>query len=279
MKGPKGDIGPAGETGPKGDKGDPGEQGPQGIQGEAGLQGPKGDTGEQGLPGEPGAKGDKGDTGIQGPAGANGVTFTPSVDSDGNLSWTNDGSLENPTTVNIKGPAGAKGDPGEKGETGAAGTPGTNGTNATINGVSTLYLSTDMGISSNQQTEDTLQLYLTDYTADRWFGPFGFMNKMVSIGSSDTIDLALGSVFTKDVSAMCTLTINNGNIISSGFMGTIIVLINMNGSFPVNFPSKVKWAGTKPTFENGKSYEVTLRTYDQGTTWIAHSTEGITLSE
>lgn len=39
-------------------------------------------------------------------AGANGTTFTPSVDADGNLSWTNDGSLENPETVNIKGAQG-----------------------------------------------------------------------------------------------------------------------------------------------------------------------------
>lgn len=32
-----------------------------------------------------------------------GATFTPSVDLDGNLSWTNDKGRENPTTVNIKG--------------------------------------------------------------------------------------------------------------------------------------------------------------------------------
>ena len=35
-----------------------------------------------------------------------GATFTPSVDENGNLSWTNDGELENPETVNIKGPIG-----------------------------------------------------------------------------------------------------------------------------------------------------------------------------
>ena len=35
--------------------------------------------------------------------GKDGVTFTPSVDSEGNLSWTNDGGLPNPETVNIKG--------------------------------------------------------------------------------------------------------------------------------------------------------------------------------
>ena len=38
--------------------------------------------------------------------GDNGSTFTPSVDNDGNLSWTNDGGLENPETKNIKGPPG-----------------------------------------------------------------------------------------------------------------------------------------------------------------------------
>lgn len=38
--------------------------------------------------------------------GVDGTTFTPSVDANGNLSWTNDGSLENPETVNIKGAQG-----------------------------------------------------------------------------------------------------------------------------------------------------------------------------
>lgn len=35
-----------------------------------------------------------------------GSTFIPSVDTAGNLSWTNDGGLENPETVNIMGPPG-----------------------------------------------------------------------------------------------------------------------------------------------------------------------------
>lgn len=42
-------------------------------------------------------KGGKGDTG---------TTFTPVVDSDGNLSWSNDGGKDNPETVNIKGDRG-----------------------------------------------------------------------------------------------------------------------------------------------------------------------------
>ena len=44
--------------------------------------------------------------------GGGGATFTPSVDANGNLSWTNNKGLTNPPTVNIKGP---KGDSGEGG--------------------------------------------------------------------------------------------------------------------------------------------------------------------
>ena len=52
-------------------------------------------------------------SGAQGIKGDNGTTFTPSVDTNGNLSWSNDGGLPNPTTVNVK---------GQKGDTGLAAT-------------------------------------------------------------------------------------------------------------------------------------------------------------
>lgn len=44
--------------------------------------------------------------GLSGAPGSNGATFTPAVDAEGNLSWTNDSGLDNPQTVNIKGPKG-----------------------------------------------------------------------------------------------------------------------------------------------------------------------------
>lgn len=50
-------------------------------------------------------------------AGKKGTTFTPKVDAEGNLSWTNDGGLENPAVVNIAGPKGEPGNPGEPGKT------------------------------------------------------------------------------------------------------------------------------------------------------------------
>ncbi len=45
-----------------------------------------------------------------GTPGANGVTFTPHVSEEGVLSWTNDGNLQNPPAVSIKG---EKGEPGD----------------------------------------------------------------------------------------------------------------------------------------------------------------------
>lgn len=53
--------------------------------------------------------------GAPGEAGEKGSTFIPSVDANGNLSWTNDGGLENPPLRNITGP---KGDTGPKGADG-----------------------------------------------------------------------------------------------------------------------------------------------------------------
>lgn len=128
IQGPQGPQGPVGPQGPKGDPGPQGIKGDPGEKGEQGAQGLKGDTWPQGEQGPVGPKGEQGDT------GARGITFTPVVDSKGNISWSNDGGLENPQTVNITGPkgdTGAKGDvgpQGEKGETGDAGPKGDKGT-------------------------------------------------------------------------------------------------------------------------------------------------------
>ena len=57
-------------------------------------------------------------------ARSTGVTFTPHISLDGVISWTNDGGLENPAPVSVKG---AKGDKGETGATGATGAQGERG--------------------------------------------------------------------------------------------------------------------------------------------------------
>lgn len=48
-------------------------------------------------------RGAKGESGKDGEKGADGVTFTPSIDANGVLSFTNNGGLENPEPIDIKG--------------------------------------------------------------------------------------------------------------------------------------------------------------------------------
>lgn len=121
--GPAGPEGKQGPAGPAGADGKDGAAGKDGATGPQGAQGPKGDSFQTVVE-------DDGDGNITiraltteggGSSGTNGYTFTPYVSDAGVISWTNDGGLDNPTPVNIKGPAGATG------ATGATGAPGADG--------------------------------------------------------------------------------------------------------------------------------------------------------
>lgn len=68
-----------------------------------------------------------GGSGAPGEDGEDGATFVPSIDEEGNLSWSNDKNLENPETINIKGEQGEKGDKGDKGDKGEQGERGEKG--------------------------------------------------------------------------------------------------------------------------------------------------------
>lgn len=124
--------GGSGEQGPQGEKGDKGDKGDTGV----GVQSVKQTTisntdgGSNVVTvtltngatstftvknGSKGSTGTNGTNGKDGADGEDGATFTPSVDSAGNLSWSNNKGLTNPPTVNIKGPKGDKGDAGEGG--------------------------------------------------------------------------------------------------------------------------------------------------------------------
>lgn len=96
----------------------------QGAKGETGPAGPQGIQGPKGEPGKDGAKGADGAPGKDGANGRDGVTFTPAMSAAGDLSWSNDGGLANPETVNLKGPKGDTGAQGPKGDTGPAGADG-----------------------------------------------------------------------------------------------------------------------------------------------------------
>lgn len=53
------------------------------------------------------------------------TVFRPSVDADGNLSWTNNAGLENPAAVNVMGPQGPAGENGQDGADGCTPVKGT----------------------------------------------------------------------------------------------------------------------------------------------------------
>lgn len=108
-----------GVKGEKGEKGDPftfEDFTPEQLES---LRGPQGLPGRDGLDGKDGSNGSDGKDGSNGLDGSDGATFKPTVNANGDLSWTNDQGLENPETVNIKGP---KGDTGQDGKTPVLGT-------------------------------------------------------------------------------------------------------------------------------------------------------------
>lgn len=126
------------------------------IQGAQGQKGDPGEKGEKGDPGAPGERGEQGPRGAPGEKGADGTIYTPAVSLDGTLSWTNDGGLPNPDTVNIRGQKGDPGQPGKDGAQGPKGDPGQDGeqgpagASATINGVNALMLHAVGGLTGTQ---------------------------------------------------------------------------------------------------------------------------------
>ncbi len=139
QKGQDGAPGQHGQDGAPGEKGQDGAPGKDGAPGPEGKQGPTGPKGEDADLWKPqisedgnylvfvnqkgekserfkirGVKGDTGSEGPQGVQGPAGPVFIPSVNADGDLSWSNNGGaeLKNPPTRNIKGDKGDKGDKG-----------------------------------------------------------------------------------------------------------------------------------------------------------------------
>lgn len=84
---------------------------------------------------------------LKGAAGEQGFYYQPTVDSNGNLSWINNGNLPNPPTINIKGSDGVSGQDGQTLYTWIRFANNPEGNNMTVNPISdTKY----MGIAYNK---------------------------------------------------------------------------------------------------------------------------------
>lgn len=158
------------------------------------------------------------------------VTFIPSVDSDGNLSWSNDDGLPNPPTVNIKGQKGDKGDKGDQGiqgeqgiqgiqgEKGDKGDKGDTGKGFTIKGryetldaLKSGVPSPEVGDAYSVGTVEPYDVYIYDGVTSDWINNGklqGADGKDALINGQNTITLASGSGIKIDQSGE-TLTINS----------------------------------------------------------------------
>lgn len=248
-------IGIQGDVGPQGPKGDTGPQGPQGPKGPKGEQGDPGEQGPQGVEGPQGSTGPQGAEGPQGPRGEKGPVFTPKVSSEGELSWTNDGGLENPPAVNVRGPQGlqgpqgiqgAQGPKGDAGDTGPQGPKGDTGPAGTtewdeLNGKpSTFPPSTHTHTIANVTN---LQTTLNGKVPKK--GDAGTVSVYTSIGTNTTInDSAPDACQTGSA-----VTVSDG---TSNKSWTKVV--RLTGATPkVTLGSSWKWQGNKtPTLkQNG----------------------------
>ena len=259
-KGAKGDTGAQGEQGPAGEKGINGSPAGFGTPTASATQlepnaeptvtveasgedtskifnfvfgipkGAKGDIGEKGAQGDPGIQGIQGPKGADGLKGDTGPYFTPTVSAEGIISWSNNGGLDNPASVSIKGPqgdTGAKGDPGIQGEQGPAGPNEITGNTATtLSGL----------LKGNGSTVQAAQAG-TDYII-----PPATATALPSSGTALTantiynVSAAVGTyAFTAPASGWAHGKFTTGSSASVSFAGTFL--------------------GAAPTIEANKTYE------------------------
>lgn len=101
------------------------------------------------------------------------------------------------------------------------------------------------------------------FTGSKTFGA-GLFGKTVAVSAS-SIDLSLGTVFTKTISAATTFTFTS---VPSGAASTFNLILTNGGSKIITWPSNVKWTdGTPPSLSTSGIDVLTFLTPNGGTTW------------
>ena len=205
--------------------------------------------------------------------GTNGATFTPAVDSEGNLSWSNDKGLANPNTVNIKGDTGAKGDKGDKGDTGAKGADGQT-PNISIGTVTTGAAGSSASAKITGTTPN-LTLNLTIPKGDK-----GDKGDTGAAGSGGTV-----SKTVKKLSSASSVTLTTdeyqyleGNRDMSLTLPNVTTTTDITELHLFYFPnvvktltfsnSNIKWQNSMPNIEANKWYEFIFTRTHSGV-WLA----------
>lgn len=217
--------------------------------------------------------------------GEDGATFTPTIDESGNLSWTNNKGLTNPTTVNIKGATGEKGLKGDKGDpftysdftteqlaslkgdTGANGQDGADGLTTSISLNGTTYNHVNGTITlPNYPTVPSLDNYQTK--AD---DTLGTSNKTV-IGAINELNGKIVDLQSNTLAQVSVIenilqltedryqygVLSNGNQISLPSVSSfteIHLFFKTTSEITLVLPSGIRWQ-TQPTIQANKVYEL-----------------------
>lgn len=145
---------------------------------------------------------------LVGPQGKTGYYYIPSVSKEGIISWTNNGNLNNPNPINIKGPQGDQGIQGEKGDRGYYFTP---------------YVDSDGNLSwiNNGNLDNPISVNIKGDTGD--IGPEG-KAATITIGTVSTGDENSNAIVTNsgtNIDAILNFTIPRGNKGEKGDIGPI----------------------------------------------------------
>ena len=175
------------------------------------------------IKGPQGKIGPRGPQGVKGPIGETGPYFTPSVSPSGDLSWTNNGDLQNPTTVNIKGPQGSRGPQGPAGKDGL--TTSVNGVQQ-VNGNVTLALS-NFGITASVNELNRLDGVIATTTEINYLD-----------GVSSNIQSQLNSKISENIVSLTLLSGSNNWVASNGkYYQDLIVQGVTENVIPYVFPN------------------------------------------
>lgn len=88
----------------------------------------------------------------------------------------------------------------------------------------------------------------------------GYINKQLSTSTSSSMSLSPNIYYRNTSTSLSTLTITLGSVSNSNIINEYFVEFTTRSSgTTISLPSSVKWAnGETPTFENGKTYQISI---------------------
>ena len=88
----------------------------------------------------------------------------------------------------------------------------------------------------------------------------GYVNKQLSTSTSSSMTLTSNIYYRNTNTSLSSLTITLGSVFNSNIINEYFVEFTTSSSgTTISLPSSIKWAnGVTPTFENGKTYQISI---------------------